>query len=48
MTSKFFKRSKAAASNPTRSKVLPSLSKKQLGDLVPKRGNKFAPKIGSV
>ncbi|MGP5274033.1 lysophospholipid acyltransferase family protein [Psychrobacter faecalis] len=48
MTSKFFKRSKAAASNPTRSKVLPSLSKKQLGDLVPKRGNNFAPKIGSV
>ncbi len=48
MTSKFFKRSKAAASNPTRSKVLPSLSKKQLGDLVPKRGNKFAPKIGSA
>ncbi|WP_457857775.1 lysophospholipid acyltransferase family protein [Psychrobacter pulmonis] len=48
MTSRFFKRSKAAASKPTRSKVLPSLSKKQLGDLVPKRGNKFAPIIASA
>lgn len=48
MTSKFFKRSKVAVSNPTRSKVLPSLSKNQLGNLVPKRGNKFAPKIGNA
>ena len=48
MTSRFFKRSKAAASNPTRSKVLPSLSKKHLGNLVPRRGNKFASKIGSA
>lgn len=48
MTSKFFKRSKAAISITTRSKVLPSLRKDQLGNLVPKRGNKFAPTIGSA
>ncbi|WP_296244446.1 MULTISPECIES: lysophospholipid acyltransferase family protein [unclassified Psychrobacter] len=48
MTSKFFKRSKAAVSTPMRSKVLPSLSKNQLGHLVPKRGNEFAPRIGAA
>ena len=48
MTSKFFKRSKVAASNPTRSKVFPTLSKKHLGNLVPRRGNKAAPIIASA
>lgn len=48
MTLKFFKRSKEAVSKPARSKVLPSLSKKQLGNLVPKRGNRFAPSIASA
>lgn len=48
MTLKFFKRSKEAVSKPARSEVLPSLSKKQLGNLVPKRGNRFAPSIASA
>lgn len=48
MTLKFFKRSKGSVSKPARSKVLPSLSKKQLGNLVPKRGNRFAPSIASA
>ena len=48
MTSKLFNRSKANSSKPTRSKILPNLSKKQLGNLVPKRGNKIAPVIASA
>ncbi len=48
MTSKLFNRSKANSSKPTRSKILPKLSKKQLGNLVPKRGNKIAPVIASA
>ena len=48
MTSKFFNRSKANSSKPSRSKILPNLSKKQLGNLVPKRGNKIAPVIAST
>jgi 1-acyl-sn-glycerol-3-phosphate acyltransferase len=48
MTSKLFNRSNAKNSKPTRSKILPNLSKKQLGNLVPKRGNKIAPVIASV
>ena len=47
MTSKFFNRSKAATQS-TRSKILPRLSKKQLGNLVPKRGNKVAPVIAAA
>ncbi|MDN5897201.1 MAG: lysophospholipid acyltransferase family protein [Psychrobacter sp.] len=41
-------RSKAAAFQSARSKILPVLSKKQLGNLVPKRGNKFAPVVASA
>ena len=48
MTSKLFNRSKANSSKPSRSKILPNLSKKQLGNLVPKRGNKIAPVIASA
>jgi len=48
MIPKIFNRSKSVASKPSRSKVLPKLSKKHLGDKVPKRGNKFAPTIASV
>ena len=48
MTSKFFNRSKANSSKPSRSKILPNLSKKQLGNLVPKRDNKIAPVIASA
>ena len=51
MTSKFFSRSKPVFSNATRStvrsKVLPTLSKKDLGNLVPKRGGRVAPVVGS-
>lgn len=48
MTSKLFNRSKANSSKPSRSKILPNLSKKQLGNLVPKRDNKIAPVIASA
>ena len=48
MTSKLFNRFKANSSKPSRSKILPNLSKKQLGNLVPKRGNKIAPVIASA
>ena len=41
-------RSKAATFQSARSKILPVLSKKQLGNLVPKRGNKFAPVVASA
>jgi hypothetical protein len=43
MTSKFSARSKSVLSNDTRSKVLPKLSKKDLGDLVPRRGGQVVP-----
>ena len=46
MTSKFSNRSKASSSK--RSKILPKLSRAQLGDLVPRRGNKIAPLIASA
>ena len=46
MTSKFSHRSKASSSK--RSKILPKLSRAQLGDLVPRRGNKIAPLIAST
>lgn len=48
MTSKLFNRSKSTASKPTGAKILPKLSKKHLGDLVPRRGNKAAPFIASA
>ena len=48
MIPKIFNRSKSVVSKPARSKVLPKLSKKHLGDKVPKRGNKFAPVIASA
>ncbi|MGE6361976.1 lysophospholipid acyltransferase family protein [Psychrobacter glacincola] len=48
MTSKLFNRSKADASQSVNSNILPKLSKKQLGSLVPKRGNKIAPVIASA
>lgn len=48
MIPKIFNRSKSVVSKPARSKVLPELSKKHLGDKVPKRGNKFAPVIASA
>ena len=48
MTSKLFNRFKANSSKPRRSKILPNLSKKQLGNLVPKRDNKIAPVIASA
>lgn len=41
-------RSKAVAFQSARSKILPVLSKEQLGNLVPKRGNKFAPVVASA
>lgn len=47
-TSRLFKRSKAANFQSERSKILPKLSKNQLGNLVPKRGNKVAPVIASA
>ncbi|WP_372830133.1 lysophospholipid acyltransferase family protein [Psychrobacter maritimus] len=48
MTSKLFNRSKSTASKPTRSKEFPTLSRKHLGNLVPRRGNKAAPIIASA
>ncbi len=48
MTSKLFNRSKSTASKPTCSKVFPTLSRKHLGNLVPRRGNKAAPIIASA
>jgi len=47
MTSKLFKRAKKVSATE-RSTILPKLSKKQLGDLVPRRGNKIAPVIASA
>ncbi len=38
---------KSKAADRIRSKVLPSLHRKDLGDLIPKRGGKFAPTISS-
>ena len=47
MTSKFFNRSKTVASQSVRSKILPKLGKKDLGDLIPKRGGTITPVIGA-
>lgn len=47
MTSKFLNRSKSALATSARSKVLPKLGKKDLGDLIPKRGGTITPVIGS-
>ena len=47
MTSKFFNRSKTVASQSVRSKILPKLRKKDLGDLIPKRGGTITPVIGA-
>ena len=47
MTSKFLNRSKSALATSARSKVLPKLGKKDLGDLIPKRGSTITPVIGS-
>ncbi|MGO2302484.1 lysophospholipid acyltransferase family protein [Psychrobacter sp. AOP7-D1-15] len=47
MTSKFFNRAKKVSATE-RSKILPKLSKKQLGEHVPRRGNKVAPMIASA
>ncbi|MBF4490494.1 MULTISPECIES: lysophospholipid acyltransferase family protein [Psychrobacter] len=48
MTSKFTHRSKLpTAANSARSKILPKLSKKDLGHLIPKRGGTIAPVIAS-
>jgi len=48
MTSSFFKRSKTANPKAARSKILPTLSKDQLGELVPRRGSKIVPVIASA
>ena len=47
MTSKFLNRSKSALATSARSKVLPKLGQKDLGDLIPKRGGTITPVIGS-
>lgn len=47
MTSKFFNRAKKV-SETERSKILPKLSKKQLGSLIPRRGNRIAPIVASA
>ena len=47
MTSKFLNRSKTIASQSVRSKILPKLGKKDLGDLIPKRGGTITPVIGA-
>ncbi|MGM8900709.1 glycerol acyltransferase, partial [Psychrobacter sp. 1Y4] len=47
MIPKIFKRSKSDAAPSARSKILPNLSREQVGDNVPRRGNKVSPIIGS-
>ncbi len=47
MIPKILKRSKSDAASSTRSKILPNLSREQVGDNVPRRGNKVSPVIGS-
>ena len=47
MTSKFSRRSKPIAANSARSKILPKLSRKDLGNLIPKRGGSITPVIAS-
>ena len=44
---KIFKRSKSDAAPSARSKILPNLSREQVGENVPRRGNKVSPIIGS-
>ena len=48
MTSMLFNRAKSGRSESARVKALPKLSKKHLGDLVPRRGSKFAPVLASA
>ncbi|MDN6276269.1 lysophospholipid acyltransferase family protein [Psychrobacter sp.] len=48
MTFKLINRTKPTDTKPARSQVLPKLKRKQLGDLVPKRGAKVAPVIASA
>ncbi|MGE6330453.1 lysophospholipid acyltransferase family protein [Psychrobacter pacificensis] len=47
MISKIFKHSQSDAVPSARSKILPNLSREQVGDNVPRRGNKVSPIIGS-
>ncbi len=47
MTSKFSRRSKPIAASSTRSKILPKLSRKDLDDLIPRRGGAITPVIGA-
>ena len=47
MIPKIFKHSQSDAVPSARSKILPNLSREQVGDNVPRRGNKVLPIIGS-
>lgn len=47
MMPKVFKHSQSDTTPSARSKILPNLSKEQVGDNVPRRGNKVSPIIGS-
>ena len=47
MMPKVFKRSQSDTTPSARSKILPNLSREQVGDNVPRRGNKVSPVIGS-
>ncbi len=47
MSSNLKTKAKSKPSKTIRSKVLPDLKRKDLGALIPKRGGKFAPTIGS-
>ena len=48
MIPKLFNRSKSAVVKSARSKVLPKLSRDQLNDKIPRRGNKVTPVIASA
>ncbi|WP_083499643.1 lysophospholipid acyltransferase family protein [Psychrobacter piscatorii] len=47
MMPKVFKHSQSDTTPSARSKILPNLSREQVGDNVPRRGNKVSPVIGS-
>ena len=47
MIPKIFKHSQSDTTPSARSKILPNLSREQVGDNVPRRGNKVLPIIGS-
>ncbi|OLF36988.1 glycerol acyltransferase [Psychrobacter sp. C 20.9] len=47
MMPKVFKHSQSDTTPSVRSKILPNLSREQVGDNVPRRGNKVSPVIGS-